>query len=85
MVKQNMSLLRTIQELEFALLELNLYLDTHPEDQNALAVFNDLASRFVTARSDYEARYGPLVNFGHSGPTASWVWIDEPWPWEIDC
>ena len=83
MVKQNMNSLRAVQELEFALVDLNLYLDTHPNDQNALAAFNDLAARFVTARSDYEAQFGPLVNYGHSGPTASWGWIEEPWPWEI--
>lgn len=83
MVKQNMNSLRAVQELEFALVELNLYLDTHPNDQNALAAFNDFASRYATARSNYEAQYGPLVNFGNSGPTSSWVWINEPWPWEI--
>ncbi|MGB4503561.1 MAG: spore coat protein CotJB [Syntrophaceticus sp.] len=79
-------MLRELQELEFALVELNLYLDTHPCDTQAIETFNDLAVRYEKARKAYENKYGPLVNFGHSGPVHShvWQWIDEPWPWEIE-
>lgn len=78
-------ILREIQELEFALVELNLYLDTHPADERALRTFNNLAERLTAAKQAYEARYGPLVNFGHSGPAQMpWQWIEEPWPWEIE-
>lgn len=83
MGKKKASPLQGLQELEFALVELNLYLDTHPGDQNALAVFNDLASQYATARSSYESQFGPLINFGISGPVSSWSWIEEPWPWQI--
>jgi spore coat protein JB len=69
--------------LGFALVEMNLYLDTHPDDANALAVFNDLATRYATARSNYEAQFGPLIDYGTSGPTSSWAWIQEPWPWQV--
>jgi spore coat protein JB len=75
--------LQQVQELEFALVEMNLYLDIHPGDANALAAFNDLATRYATARSNYEAQFGPLINYGVSGPASSWSWIDEPWPWQV--
>lgn len=79
-------ILREIQELEFALVELNLYLDTHPADNKALMTFNNLAERLAAARKAYEARYGPLVNFGFSDhpPHMAWKWMEEPWPWEIE-
>lgn len=81
--KQNVNPLQTVQELGFALVELNLYLDTHPDDANALTVFNDLATRYATSRCNYEAQYGPLINFGTSGPASSWAWAQEPWPWQV--
>jgi spore coat protein JB len=34
-------MLRELQELEFALVELNLYLDTHPCDTQAIKTFNE--------------------------------------------
>ena len=36
------SLLRAIQMYDFYLYDLNLYLDTHPNDKNALAKFNEI-------------------------------------------
>jgi spore coat protein JB len=75
------SLMRRIMAYRFALLELHLYLDSHPGDCEAAArmeeyrrVTNDLVAR-------YEAAYGPL----HESPkTASrWAWISDPWPWDL--
>ncbi len=83
--RQQERMLAQVQELEFALLELHLYLDTHPEDAAALATFNELLPRFHEARRAYEAAYGPLGSFGHtSRELASWTWTAEPWPWELD-
>lgn len=82
---QQRKMLRQIQELEFTALELNLYLDTHPEDQEALKRFNEASSHLVGAIRMYEERYGPLLNYGLSGPVHDneWPWINDPWPWEI--
>ncbi len=80
-----LKLLREVQELEFALIELNLYLDTHPDDEAALSTFNKLSTRYAEVRRAYEEQVGPLVNYGHSGPVREpWRWIEEPWPWEIE-
>lgn len=84
MDQQSLSKLRELQELEFSLIELNLYLDTHPKDETAVNTFNNLFARFSESRRAYEAVAGPLVNFGHSGPSrCPWQWVEEPWPWEI--
>lgn len=70
-------------ELEFTAIELNLYLDTHPEDQRALSDYNATVQELMGAKMAYEARYGPLLNYGFSPSPQTWRWIEEPWPWEM--
>ncbi|MDK2820195.1 MAG: spore coat protein [Clostridia bacterium] len=80
---QRLNLLKKIMALEFTALELNLYLDTHPNDQRALAEFNEVSQALLLAKKDYEAYYGPLLNYGFSPSHNAWRWVEEPWPWEI--
>ncbi len=75
-------LLLRIQALEFAALDLNLYLNTHPGDARALADFNQISAALAQTRTAYEQAFGPLMNYGHSLSCGRWAWIDEPWPWE---
>ena len=77
-------LLKKIQELEFAAVELNLYLDNHPECQRALADYNRFTEKLINLKNAYEARYGPLTHFGNTPSQYPWQWVDEPWPWEED-
>lgn len=77
-------LLLEIQQLEFVTLELNLYLDTHPEDQQALAMYNQRQRELMDCIKKYEQLYGPLLSFGMSPNVGNyWRWVEEPWPWEI--
>lgn len=77
-------LLSKIQQLEFTTLDLNLYLDTHPDDAQALAMFNQVHTELKQSVHSYEQMYGPLLNFGFSPATKNyWNWVDSPWPWEI--
>lgn len=78
-------LLLQIQQLQFAAVELNLFLDTHPQDQQALAMFNRVHQELMQCVHSYEQMYGPLLNFGYS-PAAqnSWKWVETPWPWELE-
>ncbi len=74
-------LLREVMALDFALIDLGLYLDTHPCDQRALNLFNNYAQSAMALRREYERLYGPLTQ--NSAATGfRWTWIDEPWPWE---
>lgn len=75
-------LLRKIQELEFATIDLNLFLDTHPKNIDALKAFNDLSLKTQKLKKIYEAKFGPLTNFGYDQSNSPWAWVDEPWPWE---
>jgi spore coat protein JB len=75
--------LEELQQVDFALVELNLYLDTHPTDLQALQQFNQLAQRSRHLRYDFEMRYGPMMNFGHSFSRFPWQWPETPWPWQV--
>lgn len=68
-----------IRELDFALVELNLYLDTHPEDRKALCLHNNYARQVKELKDKYQKIYGPLtMDF----PCNKWRWLEQPWPWE---
>lgn len=75
--------LEKLMALQFALVELNLFLDTHPNDEQALKDYNKLAEQFEIAKKNYTEKYGPLVNFGYGKSKHPWQWINEPWPWEM--
>jgi spore coat protein JB len=75
--------LEELQKVGFALVELTLYLDTHPTDMQALQQFNQLAQRRQQLAHAFEMKYGPLMQFGHSYSRFPWQWGDTPWPWQV--
>jgi len=76
-------LLKELQEVDFVLVELTLYLDTHPTDTLAIQQFNQMAQKRHHLAAQYEASYGPLLQYGHSYSRAPWDWNDAPWPWQV--
>jgi len=72
-------LMRCIQEHKFAVVELSLYLDTHPCDEKALKMQNEHARALKEAKEKYEKMYGPLTRYY---PMTKWKWVSESWPWE---
>ncbi|GGG54787.1 spore coat protein CotJB [Paenibacillus radicis (ex Gao et al. 2016)] len=76
-------LLHELQAIDFVLVELNLYLDTHPNDVNAIQQYNHCAQVRQQIAHHYEARYGPLKNFGQSYSGTPFQWVDTPWPWQV--
>jgi len=74
--------LREIQELEFVLTEINLFLDTHPQDKTALNDFVSVRNKWEEAVRQYEESYGPLTAASEAAAGGCWQWIEEPWPWE---
>jgi spore coat protein JB len=75
--------LEGLQQLDFALVELTLYLDTHPNDLHALQQFNQLAQQRQQAAYQFEMQYGPLMQYGHSYSRFPWQWTESPWPWQV--
>lgn len=74
-------LMNKIKKYDFALKELNLYLDTHPDCRRALALFDKYRTVKKAAEEEYVSRFGPIVPEQNSN-NEHWTWIDDPWPWE---
>lgn len=72
-------MMQEIRCLEFAINELALYLDTHPDDQKALCLHRKYTKEAKELKDKYQKVFGPLtINF----PCNKWRWLEEPWPWE---
>ncbi|NGQ94912.1 spore coat protein CotJB [Brevibacillus sp. SYP-B805] len=76
-------LLHQLQAIDFVLIELNLFLDTHPNDVEALQQFNHHVQERWRIAHELERQYGPLMNYGHSFSGFPWQWVDAPWPWQV--
>lgn len=76
-------LLNELQTVDFVLVELTLYLDTHPEDEQALYQFNQFQKRKRSMMTEYETKYGPLLQYGNSPVGKTWEWSCTPWPWQV--
>lgn len=86
MSKDNMNreyLMRKIQETGFALVDLNLFLDSHPDHRMALDYFTDVQKEYTELQAEYELMYGPLTAFD-TNTEHGWTWVDVPWPWELE-
>ena len=76
---ERMEMAQQIRCLEFAITELALYLDTHPDDQKALCLHRKYCKELKELKDKYQKVYGPLtINY----PCNKWRWLEEPWPWE---
>ncbi len=72
-----------MQAIDFVILELNLYLNTHPHDVDAINQFNEAAQHSMHLKIEFEKQFGPLMHFGRSFSNYPWDWDDTPWPWQV--
>ena len=72
-------MLQNIMCYKFAINDLALYLDTHPEDQKALCLHREYSKVLRDLTDKYQKVFGPLtIEF----PCNKWRWLEQPWPWE---
>ncbi len=77
-------MMRKIQETGFSLIDLNLFLDTHPNCQEALELYTRLAATLKSLKADYVSKYGPLCAKDSANNTPfQWVETGRKWPWQI--
>lgn len=72
-------MIQEIKELNFAVIELGLYLNTHNNDRRALCLHREYCKRLKDLKDKYQKVYGPLSIYY---PCNKWRWLEEPWPWE---
>ena len=80
-LNQREQMMRNVQIAGFGVDELNLYLDTHHDDAQALACMQEYTAKLKKATEEYEAIYGPLT-VESADSCGKWRWICRPWPWE---
>lgn len=73
-------LMRKIATNDFALVDLHLFLDTHPNNLNIARKIEEYQMKSRELRKEYEERFGPLSPSGNEGNR--WAWISNPWPWD---
>jgi len=74
-------LLEEIMKVDFALLDLKLFLNTHPSCPNALGHFHNLTKESTQLKKDFENRFGPLSGTSDTNDTR-FDWVDTLWPWQ---
>lgn len=75
-------LLKKISTYKFAALDLQLYLDTHPDDEDTINKMNMFKEKAAPLVEKYERKYGPLTK--SETEANNWSWIKAPWPWESE-
>ena len=75
-------MLREITAIDFAVTDIKLYLNTHPNDADAIKLYNSLVEKRLAMLDSYQSMFGPLIAETYSGSGETWDWIDNPWPWD---
>ena len=83
---EQQKLLHDIGILDFVVVELTLYLDTHPTDRNAMEYLNHYNRMSNQAKKEYSKKFGPLtVALADTSDCSDWNWATLPMPWEGGC
>lgn len=76
------NMLMQIQELCFICTDLNLFLDTHPDNERAGIDYCCYSQQLNALKHEYEECFGPLNDFGEGLHGTEFQWTKHPWPWE---
>lgn len=72
-----------LRELQFAAIDLNLFLDTHPQNEEALEMFKKINKTIEALKIDYVSKFGPLAPADSAAtPPFEWASREFKWPWE---
>ena len=80
---QRDSLFMELRQVSFALDELRLFLDTHPTDASALALFGEYQARRNEILAEYSPVFGPVESYDVN-TDGGWGWINATMPWETE-
>lgn len=75
-------MMKKLSSYQFTIDDLQLYLDTHPNDEKTIEKLNETIAEFTPFKDKFESLYGPLTADENS--QNRWCWIKAPWPWETE-
>lgn len=73
--------LAELMAIDFAAHDLSLYLDTHADDAEAFAVYQDFLKLAEEGARRYAELYGPITKRDLIN-AEMYTWLKSPWPWE---
>ena len=73
-------LMDIINKVSFAMDDTRLFLDTHPDCEEALEYFKKMHRIRHEAVKEYTERFGQVVSY-HIDDCNAWDWNDAPHPW----
>lgn len=83
-MNQKEKMLHDIGILDFTVVDLALYLDTHPHDRNAIEYFNHYNRIKNQMEKEFSKTFFPLM-LGYAESSKEWRWGEAPLPWEGVC
>lgn len=79
-MNEQAELLTYLDMFDFACIDLKLYLDIYPDDNNIIQIYNQLSNEKNKVLNEYENNYGSISSYNNSN---KWSWNNYPWPWEV--
>ncbi len=77
-------MLNDIGIVDFTLVDLMLFLDTHPDNQEAIEYFNYYSRIKAKMMQEYSTTFEPLTK-EYAAVNNKWKWNSGPLPWEGVC
>ncbi len=81
-MNEQAELLTYIDIFDFALIDIGLYLDVHPDNQKMIELYNNFLEEKKSILKKYEENYGALTMDSSALKVMPWNWDCNPWPWE---
>ncbi len=82
MCQEQRKLLHEISVVDFIIVEMTLYLDTHKDESDAIDYFNHYVRLKNQLMKEYAAKFYPLTLYTADGYSKEWKWGMAPNPWE---
>lgn len=85
------TMMQQIQKTAFVVDDLRLYLDTHPDDKNALNLYRDTLKRKITLMREFALQFYPLAEvcvgaiYKENPDSDCYCWPEGRIPWEGVC
>ena len=78
---KNKDLLTELRQIDFAIIEVALYLDVYPDCGEAKEYIKALREKRAKVAAEYESKHGMLTMYGVCGESSDKC---APWPWHYD-
>ena len=77
------AMMKKLRAIDFAIVDVNLYLDAYPSSCSALEYYHKLLAERRRLAEAINAQCGPLTARDNVS-TDCWKWTNGPWPWQSD-